>query len=541
MNIAIYARKSRITDKGESIYNQINMCKNYASTNFENPVFFIYKDEGFSGGNTDRPQFQHLLKELKKGTYNILMCYRLDRISRNVSDFSSTLALLNKRNIGFVSIKENFDTTTPMGRAMIHISSVFAQLERETIAERVRDNMHELACTGRWLGGAAPTGFIGEKELYLDDAGQKKTMVKLSPVPNEQELVKLIFKKYLELGSLSQVETFCIQHGIKSKNNKRLQPQTISLILQNPVYCIADNKAYKYFKKLGVNIPDSEKNFDGKYGIMPYNRHKNGKHYKKKDYNEWVIAIGNHKGLISSQDWINVQIIINKNKNKSIRTESPTNALLSGILYCAKCNSKMLVVNQSFLADGTPSYSYKCRIKHISKGANCKIPNISGHYLDKYILTELENLTNNRAELFKLLINQKSLLDSEQHNIDKEILKLETTISKNEASIKALVVKLAELDSNTAIPSYIQKEIILLDDENKNLKSRILELGNYRKFKDCKNINFNTIESYLFNFNKLIDNKDIISKRMLINNLIRKIEWDGNKIDIYMNINKTND
>ncbi|WP_373845456.1 recombinase family protein, partial [Clostridium sp.] len=142
MKAAIYSRKSKFTSKGESIGNQIEMCKEYCTKNFDGKIeFIIYEDEGFSGGNIDRPQFQKMILDAKGGKFDSLVCYRLDRISRNVADFSATLELLEQHNISFVSIKEQFDTSTPMGKAMVYIASVFAQLERETIAERVRDNM----------------------------------------------------------------------------------------------------------------------------------------------------------------------------------------------------------------------------------------------------------------------------------------------------------------------------------------------------------------------------------------------------------------
>ena len=96
--------------------------------------YFVYEDEGFSGGNTKRPEFQRMLKDIKKKKYDALICYRLDRISRNISDFSDTIKMLENTETQFISIKEQFDTSTPMGRAMMYITSVFAQLERETIA-----------------------------------------------------------------------------------------------------------------------------------------------------------------------------------------------------------------------------------------------------------------------------------------------------------------------------------------------------------------------------------------------------------------------
>ena len=151
ITIAIYSRKSIFTEKGDSIENQIELCKNYCRShlNFNNIEFFIYEDEGFSGKNLNRPKFKELITDVKNNKFNYLVCYRLDRISRNVADFSSTLELLQEHNVNFISIKEQFDTSTPMGRAMIYIASVFAQLERETIAERVKDNIHKIEKMGK--------------------------------------------------------------------------------------------------------------------------------------------------------------------------------------------------------------------------------------------------------------------------------------------------------------------------------------------------------------------------------------------------------
>ena len=152
--IAVYSRKSKFTGKGESIGNQIELCRayireHYGETAAENII--VYEDEGFSGGNLNRPGFRKMMNAAGKHKFRAIIVYRLDRISRNISDFAGLIEELSRLDIAFVSIKEQFDTGTPMGRAMMYIASVFSQLERETIAERIRDNMHELAKTGRWL------------------------------------------------------------------------------------------------------------------------------------------------------------------------------------------------------------------------------------------------------------------------------------------------------------------------------------------------------------------------------------------------------
>ncbi len=136
MKFFIYGRKSVYTGKGESIGNQIEMCKEYIFSKFDGVTdddITIYEDEGFSAKNTDRPDFQRMSRDIRSLKPDYVVCYRLDRISRNVSDFSAMIESLNERNISFICIKEEFDTSKPMGKAMMYIASVFAQLEREQL------------------------------------------------------------------------------------------------------------------------------------------------------------------------------------------------------------------------------------------------------------------------------------------------------------------------------------------------------------------------------------------------------------------------
>ena len=159
---AIYSRKSKFTGKGESIENQIELCRQHIKLHHENVTeedILIFEDEGFSGGNVNRPQFQAMMKQIRANQIQAVVCYRLDRISRNVGDFAKLKDEFDYYNVEFTSIRDDFDTTSPSGRAMMMMVSVFAQLERETTAERIRDNMHELAKSGRWLGGTTPTGY----------------------------------------------------------------------------------------------------------------------------------------------------------------------------------------------------------------------------------------------------------------------------------------------------------------------------------------------------------------------------------------------
>ncbi|WP_196602359.1 recombinase family protein [Pectinatus frisingensis] len=195
--IAVYSRKSKFTGKGESIENQVELCRQYIHAHYPNcndEDILIYEDEGFSGKNTERPEFKKMMADARANTFSAIVCYRLDRISRNIGDFAKLIEELDGLKVSFISIKEQFDTSSPMGRAMMYISSVFSQLERETIAERIRDNMHELAKTGRWLGGRTPTGYKSESVEKITVEGKIKKACKLTLIPEEAEIIKQIYE-----------------------------------------------------------------------------------------------------------------------------------------------------------------------------------------------------------------------------------------------------------------------------------------------------------------------------------------------------------
>ena len=193
MVIFIYSRKSKWTGRGESVENQLAMCWDYIQHNIEGAgeaEIVTYEDEGYSGKNTNRPQFQKMMQEIKKGNCNYLVCYKLDRLGRNIADLANLVETLNKLDVSFISIKERFDTSTPIGKAMLYFAGVLAQMEREQIAERVRDNMVMLARKGRWLGGNTPLGFAAEAEEKVSVNGKNKKSFRLTVDEQEMQTVQ---------------------------------------------------------------------------------------------------------------------------------------------------------------------------------------------------------------------------------------------------------------------------------------------------------------------------------------------------------------
>ena len=329
---AIYSRKSKFTGKGESIENQIELCRRYVGMNGEikSPIK-IYEDEGFSGGNLERPQFKQMMIDAKNGKLDRIVVYRLDRISRNIGDFAGLIEELNRLDVEFVSIKEQFDTSSPLGRAMMYIASVFSQLERETIAERIRDNMLELAKTGRWLGGVTPTGYVSESISTVTVDGRKKKCCKLKVMEREADWVKEIFKEYLWSESLKETAGALNRKGLYTRKGKAFTSVAVRAILSNPVYTEADETVRKYFSDLGIQVyfcQEQKEDSDlaeKKRGVLAYNRtlQRPGKTNQYRDMSQWIIAEGKHEPLISGEDWVKVQKILKRNGEKAKRRETP--------------------------------------------------------------------------------------------------------------------------------------------------------------------------------------------------------------------------
>ena len=180
--------------------------------------------------------------------------------------------MLNKNNISFICIKEEFDTSRPMGKAMMYIASVFSQLERETTAERVKDNMLMLARTGRWLGGTPPTGYRSEKVQESSHDGKIRTHCRLVSVREELSKVKEIYRIFLSCKSIKDTGEILKIRGIMSKNGNTFSSVVIKQILTNPVYCIADTSARRYFDERNSNICFDEKDCSPLLGLAVYNK-----------------------------------------------------------------------------------------------------------------------------------------------------------------------------------------------------------------------------------------------------------------------------
>ncbi len=536
--IAIYSRKSKFTGKGESIENQIELCKeyirmHYGETAAENSV--VYEDEGFSGGNLNRPDFKKMMEAAKKHKFKAIVVYRLDRISRNISDFSALIEELARLDISFVSIREQFDTTSPMGRAMMYIASVFSQLERETIAERIRDNMHELAKTGRWLGGTTPTGYTSEAVKSVTIDGKTKKCCKLKLIPEEAEIVKKIFDLYVETDSLTLTEAALIKQGYKSKNDKYFTRFSIKAILQNPVYAIADDETYNYLVQNETSLFSEKEEFDGKRGIMAYNRtaQEKGKATKFLPPSEWIVSVGEHSGLIQGKIWVKIQESLERNKSKSYRKPRSNQALLTGLLFC-KCGERMYPkMTKRKTPDNQIIYTYVCRMKERSKRSVCNNKNANGNTLDMAVIEHIKMLAEDKNTFYEQMEKCRKFFVGGRTDYEKRIIDLKKEQAEKQRKIAALVDSLTDMECSSA-KAHVTKRIEQLNQEYQDKETRIRELEGLTELNTLNDIEFDMICKLLTVFKDTVDEMTLEQKRSAVRTLVRKVIWDGANAHVFL-------
>ena len=530
--VVIYSRKSKFTGKGESIENQVEMCRQYIRMHFGDEAAegaLVYEDEGFSGGTLERPQFKKMMADAKEKGIQAIVVYRLDRISRNIGDFAKLIDQLNGMKIDFISIKEQFDTSSPRGRAMMYISSVFSQLERETIAERIRDNMLELSKTGRWLGGNTPTGYESESVTNITVDGKTKKACKLKVIPEEMAIVKLIFDKFLETNSLTKTETYLLQNGYVTKNGKQFTRFAVRGILTNPVYMIADEAAYAYLTENRVDLFSEKSDFDGIHGIMAYNRtlQQPGRANQIKPMEEWIVSVGKHSGVIGGQAWVKVQALLEQNRSKSYRKPRSNVALLSGLLVCGNCGEYMRPkLTQRKNAKGECIYTYLCSMKERSRGHVCNMKNCGGNQMDAEIVEQLKSLSEDGSEFIRQLERSKRILLGNRESYDEELQRLAGEISANDEEIKGLVTALGKA-AGTPAEDYIMQQIAELHDRGESLKRRRTELEELTASHTLADVEFDLLAQMLASFKDTVDDMTVEQKRTAIRTFVKEIIWDG--------------
>jgi len=552
--IAVYVRKSKITETGKSIEIQKEKCISLACARFDIDAgdVLVYEDEGKSGFYADRPQYKRMLRDIEDNKIRAVVCYKIDRISRRTIDLLNLVQQMEQKGIAFVSVSDkDIDTSTKTGKIMIALLSAIAEFERDIIAERITDNMYELAKEGRWLGGKCPLGYYSKKTILRE--GNRKTSVNhLEPVPDEQVAVKRLYELFLQKGSYCATFTALNDEGFKTSNGKQFTSIAVKSILENPVYAVADKDMQGYFCAQGVSVWANDEDFDGIRGMIGYNKTEQTKEIDKdsrtldpqyvqksarRDVKDWIISVGKHEGIIRGADWIRVQsIIANISKDQSARAnKEASNALLSGIMRCVKCGGKMYVRAESGRKnpDGTTRYSYYCGSRR-NKDWNCDSPpTVRGYETDNFVIAQICSIASGTTNAFyNELLNTKNALSVKTQETEKELIQLRKRLAKIETEIKQQMVNLRTAPE--IVKQELYADIESLGAERDEKQARLNELQEATKSQDSQVADIEKAKQAILDFPRLVNIIDYEGKLQLLNRILECVIVKNDTVHIFL-------
>ena len=500
---AIYTRQSVDKMDSISIESQLEYCK-YET---RGSPYKSYSDKGYSGKNTNRPAFEEMLEDIKQGKISRVIVYKLDRISRSILDFANMMEVFAEHNVEFVSSTERFDTSTPIGRAMLNICIVFAQLERETIQKRVADAYYSRSKRGFYMGGRIPYGF---EKVKTEIDGIKTS--KYVPIPEEAEQIRLMYSLYAdEDNSLGDIIAYFNKNGIKHLRGGMWSVGRISEMLRNPIYVMADADVYDFFKSQGANIINPVSDYTG-YNACYLYQGTVSKTRKQLDLTDKEIVLAPHQGIIPSGDWLKCRIRCLNNR-QSTKTCKAATSWLAGKVKCGKCGYGLTIVKAN-----TKWHRYfVCAAALATKKENCQGTGgtIYADVLEEYML----NAIRNKLSEFKTLSQKK------KKQINPKINKNKIRIAEIENEINDLLSKV--VGANAVLMQYINERVESLDTERKKLQEENISLTCNQEKQ-----NFDVISSHVQDW----DNIGFKDKQSVVNALIKVIHIADGKIEIMWNI-----
>jgi site-specific DNA recombinase len=521
--IAIYLREdSQLRDEAE----QLALCKEYCRVHYGGDGEPVLYQDSFSPGN--HPGLEALLADAREGKLRAVVSAELDRVAYSTTELAALLDELGTLSVSFAAVRDKLSTEGPLGRVFSYCVGNLAALDRQGAARRVRDSMMELARTGRWLGGVAPTGY---KSKRVVKSGETEFL--LTPVPGEAAVVRRIFDAFLETGSLTKTENDLNGSKIRTKNNRPYSRFSIRQILENPVYALADQAVYRYFKESGAQLCSPQERFDGMHGMMVYNKtaQQNGVG-KSREISQWIVAVGSHEGFIPGADWIRAGELLDQNKSTAFRKPKSAHALLPGILRCGHCGSLMRPKQtQRMSEDGQPLFIYLCERKERSGSQDCQMRNVSGNLLDEAVCNQLLHLSPGSAAFLAQLEHNRMMSDPELDRMELE--RLQKRGQQITESISGLVFNLVKTIDKSAY-SYIIGQIDSLHKENAVLEKRIAELSTFTDPHAMADEQIHAVKELLEVFQSGFEDMSVDQKRAILRALVEKVVWDGQRVQVYL-------
>ena len=425
---AVYTRVStdmQAEKEFSSCEAQEEKIKSFVQSQNNWRVFKVYSDAGYTGASTNRPALRELLEDIKQKKIDIILAYKIDRLTRSPKDFYQLIEFFEQNNVSFISITERFDTSTPAGRLLRNVMLTFAQFERELTSERTKDKLLERAKKGMWNGGRSPYGY---------ERKNKKLIIN----KKEAEMVRLIFETYVETGSVNEVYDALKEKNIKNRQGKIFSRAHLALILRNIAYV----------------------------GKIKYA----GQIYR-----------GIHQPIISEELF---ELAQKTHKRRIRKFRIYKYFLLGGLIHCKECGHTMSACFTNKHRNGKLKryYYYRCTSVNKKGWQACLTKEVSAERIENYILENLEriSLDKNYIENFVFKLNHSLNTPSEERIEPSKAcskFSVETIISILQFFLSTLFIKRG-IERNLFAKRFI-KEIIY---SKENIKINLFYSENFKNF-----------------------------------------------------------
>ncbi len=480
---AIYSRKS--TEEGlEQEFNSLDAQRESAHAYITSQkqegwtcVADRYDDGGFTGGNMDRPALKRLLADIEAGKIDCVIVYKVDRLSRSLLDFARLVEVFEKHRVSFVSVTQQFNTATSMGRLVLNVLLSFAQFEREIIGERIRDKIAATKRKGKWSGGMPILGY---------DVDRANGGPRLAINAQEAARVREIFQLYLSLGSLLPVVEELERRGWQNKEWRTKKGRTTGgrLFDKGTLYSMLTNPLYI------------------------------GKIRHKTD-----VYQGVHDSVVDAEVFEKVQATLQRNgRSGGVQVRNRHGALLKGLLHCQGCNRAM---THSFTCKGEKRYRYYTCTKAIKSGRKaCGSGSLPASEIERVVIDQIRGLADDPELRTQVLQQAQKQFESDRAELVTEQRGLERELGWHNAEIRTLCSNGPATGAHAARLAEVNDRVAQTETRLKELRLRIEEV-------DREQLDARDIDSAFADFDNIWNTLSPREQAQILSLLVSRVEFNA--------------
>lgn len=502
IRVALYARVSteEQAEHGYSIEGQRDTISQYCKI-YGKDVIGEYIDKGISGkAMSNRPALQNLLRDAERGSFDEVIVWKFNRMSRKTKDLLEIVERLDKHNVYFRSISESFDTSTPIGKFALQMMGAVGELERNTIVENVKMGLKQRARTGLHNGGIC----LGYRSVEIAGGERKNKKTCLEIVPEEAAVVIKIFEAYDGGRGFRSIANQLNREGHRTKKGNTFSSDSIREIVTNPIYV----------------------------GMVRYNRFEGWSEKRRRGKNPHpIMTEGRHEAIISQQLWDKVQMLFSERSKACPRVYDSEN-LLTGLIHCPECGTPMVISRSHYkLKDGsriTKRY-YSCGAFKTKGSSVCHANSIGAEYAEKYVLSRIKTVLTHPRMLNDVVkaVNKKRA--SSARNYGNELSAVEADLERLEEKKSKLldVYELDGIDKET-----LSGRLMELAEETDRLHERKVQLEQDSKGITAPPVSLELVRGLLERLNGAVEKAPPEQKKALLHLAIDEITlMEGRKTD----------